>query len=271
VPTANPYETSIPGASVYGGAALLAKTAYQKSLARLNDQRGTRLYQAGFEGNINAETGVIDNVRASQTNKYGEFQQLNRNQAMQDESLRNQGIERGLGTGGGLAAQQRSNARYGYGMQDAAFGRSLTGDLAGFQDQQTGAAQDRDAALYQAELAAAQAAQQNGDWSPTNYTGMEQPNYGDNFPDQGDGTPDAGAPGGNKGNNKPGTMKKSNMKSTNPFGLNRRQAAANQDAATRRRIAASKPEPKKKQYLPGQAPTSLAVINNNKPKPKKKK
>lgn len=243
MPTANPYETSIPGASVSGGAALLAKTAYQKSLARLNDQRGTRLYRAGFEGDINAETGVIDNVRASQTNKYGEFQQLNRNQAMQDESLRNQGIERGLGTGGGLAAQQRSYARYGYGMQDAAFGRSLTGDLAGFQDQQTGAAQDRDAALYQAELAAAQAAQQNGDWSPTDYTGMEQPDYGGNFPDQ--------------GNNKPGTMKKPSMKSTNPFGLNRRQAA-------------SKPKPKKKQYLPGQAPTSLAVINNYKPKPKKK-
>jgi hypothetical protein len=176
------YESSIPGASVYGGAALLAKTAYQKSLARLQDLQGTRLNQAGFEGDINAETGVVQNIRASQTNQHGDFQQLNRSQAQGFEGARNQGISRGLGTGGGLAAQLQNEQRYQSGLQDANFGRSLTGDLAGYQDQLTQAAQQRNSALYQAELAAAQAAQQNGDWSPTNYSGMDQTPYGDTTP-----------------------------------------------------------------------------------------
>ena len=75
------YETNIPGGSIYAGAATLAKTAYQKALARLNQQRGTTIRNAGFKANINADTGMVEGLGVDQTNMYGDFQQLNRQQA----------------------------------------------------------------------------------------------------------------------------------------------------------------------------------------------
>lgn len=172
------YASPIPGASIYAGASLLAKTAYQKSLARINQQRGTTIRNAGFTSKIDPETGMVSGLAVDPNNKYGQFQQLNRNQAQQDESVRWQAQDRGLGTGGGLAAQMRNNVRYDFGKQDSDFATGLQQTLSGYTDQQTQAAQDRNSALYQAELAAAQAAQQNGDWSPTDYTGVELPDYG---------------------------------------------------------------------------------------------
>ncbi len=172
------YETNIPGSSVYAGAALLAKTAYQKSLARLNQQRGQTIRQAGFKADIDPETGMVKGLGVDQTNMYGDFQQLNRQQAMQDESAMWGAQERGLGTGGGLAAQLRNRTRYGFGAQDAAFGTALQGALSGYTDQQVQAGQERDAALYQAQLAATREAQQNEMWSPTDYSDVDTPAYG---------------------------------------------------------------------------------------------
>lgn len=172
------YETNIPGGSVYAGAALLAKTAYQKALARINQQRGTTIRNAGFKADIDPTTGMVKGLGVDQTNMYGDFQQLNRQQAQQDESVRWGAQERGLGTGGGLAAQMRNNVRYGFGAQDAKLGTDLQGALTGYSDQQVQYGQQRDAALYEAELAAAREAQQNEQWSPTDYTGMETPEYG---------------------------------------------------------------------------------------------
>lgn len=199
------YETNIPGSSIYAGAALLAKTAYQKALARLNEQRGTTIRQAGFKANINPETGLVEGLGVDQSSMYGDFQQLNRQQAQQDEQSRYAAQERGLGAGGGLAAQLRNNVRYGFGKQDADFGTGLQSTLAGYADQQVQAGQSRDAALYEAQLAAAREAQQNALWSPTDYGDMETPVYGDPGPTGGTGVTGVKAggavPGVNYGKN----------------------------------------------------------------------
>lgn len=176
------YESSIPGGSVHAGAALLAKTAYQKTLARINQQRGSTIQQAGFTSQIDPNTGMVSGLAVDPNNQYGDFQTLNRNQAQQDESSRWTAQSRGLGTGGGLAAQMRNQTRFDFGKQDAALATGLQGALSGYTDQQTQAANERDAALYQAELAAAQAAQQGNDWSPTDYSGLDFIPYGVNDP-----------------------------------------------------------------------------------------
>jgi hypothetical protein len=198
------YETSIPGASVYAGADLLAKTAYQKSLARINQQRGDTIRQAGFTANIDPTTGMVAGLGVDPNNQYGDFQGIRRDHALQDESARWAGQARGLGTGGGLAAQLRNNIRFGFGRDDAKFGQDLSGALAGYTDQQVQAGQTRDAALYQAELAAAQQAQQNGDYSPTDYSSLPVTKYGVN--DAGDGG-DPSAPKGNPWDGYGGTAK----------------------------------------------------------------
>ena len=73
----------------------------------------------------------------------------------------------------------RGNVRYGFGAQDAKFGTDLQGALSGYSDQQVQFGQQRDAALYEAQLGAARETQQNALWSPTDYSGMEQAVYGE--------------------------------------------------------------------------------------------
>ena len=163
------YSTPIPGVPQYGQAALAARTAYGSALARINQRRGSLLRSSGFAGDIDSESGVVRNVRLDGANKFGALQQLNRSQAMRDESARWAGIERGLGAGGGLAAQMRSHERYDFGRQDADLAQSLLESLSGLQDEQTQAAYGRDRALYEAELEAARMAIQAGDFNPTDF------------------------------------------------------------------------------------------------------
>lgn len=169
------YSTPIPGVPQYGQAALAAKTAYQNTLARINQRRQALLRQGGFEGEIDGETGVLKNMRVDGSSRYGALQQLNRAQAMRDESARWQGIERGLGSGGGLAAQLRNQERFEFGQEDANLAQSLLESLSGLQDEQNQAAYSRDAALYQAELGAARHAIQNEAFNPADFTGLEYP------------------------------------------------------------------------------------------------
>lgn len=165
------YSTPIPGVPQYGQAALAAKTAYGNALARINQRRGSLLRGAGFAGDIDSESGVVRNVRVDGSSVYGGLQQLNRSQAMRDEAARYAGIERGLGSGGGLAAQMRNQERFEFGREDANFAQQLTESLAGLQDDQNQAGYARDAALYQAQLDAARMAIQNGDFNQADLGG----------------------------------------------------------------------------------------------------
>jgi hypothetical protein len=167
------YSTPIPGVPQYGQAALAAKTAYQNALTRLNQRRGSLLRGAGFAGDIDSETGVVKNMRVDGSSVYGGLQQLNRSQAMRDEQAEWSGIERGLGAGGGLAAQQRNQTRFDFGREDADFAQALTESLAGMQDEQNQAAYQRDATLYQAQLEAARMAIQNGDFNQADFSGID--------------------------------------------------------------------------------------------------
>lgn len=172
------YATPTPGVAQYGQAALLAKTAYQQALARLNQKRQGTLRQFGYQGDIDPETGTVKNVRTDGNNPYGLFQMNNRTQARGLDQAAWNAQERGLGTGGGLAAQMQNDLRFQYGAQDAQMGQDLVGSLAEYQDAQTSAAQQRDAALYQAELEAARMAIQAEQWNPADYAGLDYPDYG---------------------------------------------------------------------------------------------
>lgn len=174
------YSTPIPGVAQYGQAALAAKTAYQNALARINQQRQSLLRQKGFLGDIDPTTGVAKNVRTDPGNQYGEFQLLNRSQAGRDQAAVESGVARGLGTGGGLAAQLRNRERFSFGQEDAALGESLVSGLAGLQDQQTQAAFERDSALREAELEAARMAIQNQDFNQADFSGLDYADYGQN-------------------------------------------------------------------------------------------
>lgn len=174
-----PYNAPIPGSPLYAQAALAAKTAYQKALARINQQRSGLLRQSGFLADVDEETGAARNVRVDPNSLYGGFQLLNRDQAFRDEASINAGISRGLGAGGGLAAQLRNRTRFDFGKEDADFGSALIEGLAQFQDATTAAANERNSALYQAELDAARLAIQNDDFNPADLTGLDPLPYGD--------------------------------------------------------------------------------------------
>lgn len=143
------YETNIPGAAGYASSSLLATNAYSNALARLNQKRMGSLRTHGYAADINPENGTIANLHVDANNPYGQYQQMLRGHADTAQAAQEQAQARGLH--GGLANQLESDARYGFGGDAAAFGSQFQGELAGYQDEQTGAAYDRDNALWQAQ------------------------------------------------------------------------------------------------------------------------
>lgn len=184
--------TDIPGASVYGSAVELAKKRYQTRLADLNKQRQTTMRQAGFAGDINAETGLISNQRVDPYNPYGQYQQLNRAQSQRYDEMVGQNIGRGLGSRGGLGAQNLSNLRYDFGKEDANFGTTLSDMLATFTRQQEDERFSYDEALWQAQQAAAQSAMAAGDFGAPGHDGEgagdDRSGDGNELPRQPDGS-----------------------------------------------------------------------------------
>jgi len=81
---AAPITTNIPGYAQYGTAGLLAKTAYDNTLARINRTRQQSMHQYGYLGDVNPDNGTIQNLRVDPNNQFGDFQSMLRNQAGAD-------------------------------------------------------------------------------------------------------------------------------------------------------------------------------------------
>lgn len=192
-PYTSPYgaegTTTIPGGSQYARAALLANQQYKQRLSDLNRQRQQTMISSGYTGEIDPTTGLLKNFGVDPTSKYGGYQLLNRGQYQQGEEVRAQNIDRGLGTGGGLAAQNLGNARFDWGRQDADFARGIQDQFSAFDRTQMDYMFDRDQALYNAELQAAQSAIGAGDYG--------SPGGGDYYDDDPSGAQDPAGPGGN--------------------------------------------------------------------------
>jgi hypothetical protein len=149
VPASNP----IPGASGYASAEVMANNAYQKALAQINRNRMNTLLNYGYTGTVNPDTGVVDNVHVDPNAMHGQLQDLFHSQGVQDQQAAFGAEDRGLR--GGLAHQAESELRFQHGSQDTALAQALQGSLSDLQDQQQGAGETRDAALWQAEQDAA--------------------------------------------------------------------------------------------------------------------
>lgn len=177
----SPITTPIPDVSRYGQAGLLAKTAYQNTLARINRNRSQLIRQYGYAGDVDPNTGVLTNLRVDTHNPYGNLQSMYRTHAAQAQEAAYGAQERGLR--GGLAHKADADLRYQRGMESSQLGTSLTDTLADYQEQQQSARYDFDRALYEAQLEAARNAIGNQDFNPAS-------------PDPGQYPPPGGDPGG---------------------------------------------------------------------------
>ena len=166
---AAPYDTPVPGVAEYGQSALAAKTAYENMLARLTQRRRQTLHQYGYNGDVDPTSGVITNIRVDPFNQYGGLQEMLNQQSAEDDQAAYAAQDRGLH--GGLAHKAVTALRHSHGGQSAALGSELLGTLGDYQDQQDQAKYEMDAALWQAEQAAARAAIENQQFSPANPTG----------------------------------------------------------------------------------------------------
>jgi hypothetical protein len=144
--------------------ALLGKTAYNNTLARINRQRGTTLQQYGYLGDVNKDTGVLSNVRVDPHNQYGDFQSMLRNQAGLAQQAEWANQDRGLR--GGMANKALSDLRYGFGQQSAQLGQNFANQFTDLQDQQTQAKYEYDKALYEQQLEDTHAAIAAGAFNP---------------------------------------------------------------------------------------------------------
>ncbi len=159
-----PAVTDIPGASVYAQAIELAKKRYQTRLADINKQRQGLFRQSGFTGNIDEKTGLVTNQRIDPYSKYGQIQQLYRSHAKRYDEMTGTNIERGLGTGGGLAAQELGDLRYDFGKETSEFGANPIEQLSGLTRQQQDELYAYEQALWESQHEAAQSAISAGDY-----------------------------------------------------------------------------------------------------------
>lgn len=171
--------TGIPGSALIAQATLEAKKRYQTRVADLGKQRSSIFLQSGFTGDVDSETGLTKNLRTDPFNQYGQFQMLNRAQALRSQQAQGENIGRGLGSGGGLAAQNMGNAQFLSGQEDAAFGQSLNDMLQGLVRNQQDYKYEYDSALYQAQLEGARMAIDQGDYPYYPGGGNDQGDQGD--------------------------------------------------------------------------------------------
>lgn len=155
--------TGIPGGALIAQAQLAAKQRYQQRLAGMNKQRQGVARTGGYKMDV-SDDGLVKNWRVDPYNQYGQFQLLNRAQATEGQNVAGANLDRGLGAGGGLAAQNLNDARFGWGQQDAALGQSLVDQLGRIDEDQQGAKYEMDQSLWQLQLQALQMASQDGDY-----------------------------------------------------------------------------------------------------------
>jgi len=167
----------IPGASVYGQAGLLAKTAYQNALTRINSQRSNTMRTFGYKADFDQETGVMKNMGVDPSNQYGGYQKMLRTHALAGDEAEESALGRGLSMSGGLGAQYERQLKYNFGQDSANLGQGFTDLLSQLQDQQSGAKWDYDRALYEAQLEAARNAVSEGDYSYSGYDDQDYPQY----------------------------------------------------------------------------------------------
>lgn len=153
----------IPGGALIAQAQLAAKARFQQRLADITKKRQSTARTGGYQFDV-GDDGLVQNWRVDPYNQYGQFQLLNRAQAAEGYNVVGQNIDRGLGTGGGLAAQNMDNARFLWGQQDAALGQSLVDQLGALDEEQQQAKYEMDRALWEAQLEALRMAAQGGDY-----------------------------------------------------------------------------------------------------------
>lgn len=167
----------IPGAPGYASNDLAAKAAYQKALTTVNTQRSGLLRQYGYTGQIDPTTGTVTQVAVDPYNQYGQLQSMLRNQAMEDQGAVDDANARGLV--GGLANQEQDQLRYAHGAQSAQLGQNLVGGLGDLANQQDAAYNEYQNTLWQDQLAAAEQAIANGQFTTPDFSSIAYPTYGD--------------------------------------------------------------------------------------------
>lgn len=150
-PTTTP--SVIPGASTYLAQESQAQQAYEQAQNTLLSNRNSLYHQYGLTSD-----GSVD-----PNDQYGQYQTLLGNEGSALDSADQSALDRGLGTGG-LAMQGEQSLRQGQGEQNLAFQQQV--DQAG-QDYAGGlanASEARDTSINQAELSAAIAAANAGQY-----------------------------------------------------------------------------------------------------------
>lgn len=166
------YQTSIPGAAGYAGAAALAQKAYANAMARLQQQRSQTLLKYGVKRTPSGS------YQADPYNEYGSYQQMLRQQSGQVNQLGAQQASSGWGGSSGILGRQREALSFAQGGEQAALGQSLTGDLADLAQGEQQAGYEKDAALYQAQHEAALNAINNQQFNPGDYSNLPAVPYG---------------------------------------------------------------------------------------------
>ena len=167
------YSTEAPGALGSAQADLLAKRAYDSAMNRYQLQRGNTLSKYGYTRDAGGNIGVDPN------NEYGQYQTTLKGEAGQNEALQRRQAASGWDSGSGYLGAQQDELQHAQGAEQANLGKAATAELTSVDQGEQDAAFTRDQALYQNQLDAANAAANANQFNPADYTGIDQPGYGE--------------------------------------------------------------------------------------------
>ncbi len=141
-------------------------------MSRLQKQRSSTLLKYGYNRDATGNLSVDPN------NEYGSYQQMLKGESGQVEGLGRAQAASGWGGESGYLGQQREDLAHAQGGEQAALGQGLTGELTAVDQGEEDAAFNKDSALYQAQLDAANRAADANQFNPADYSGLNQPEYG---------------------------------------------------------------------------------------------
>lgn len=170
-------DASNPYIGEYDAYALQAKTAYQKALAKIAQQRTG--YHQGY--------GLGPDGRPLADAPFGQYQQMMGGLAQQAEE--SDALGRGRGLSGGLSRQAQQAAQRIAGQTTYDFGQNYQAGLTAFSEAESGAGADYNQGLYEKMLELSQRAINERQFSPPDLTGVNVPGYGQPL------TPMPGSPG----------------------------------------------------------------------------
>lgn len=163
------YETSVPGAGIYGQAQQAANQAYANAMTKIGKSRGALLGQYGYMKD------AAGNLQVDPNNQFGQFQTMMQKEGQANTQARYAQHASGWGGSSGFLQNAMTQLRQANAAEHGQLGTGLQSGLDELTGQELDAKDTMNNTLWQAQLAQAQNAIANQQFNPGDMSNVDVP------------------------------------------------------------------------------------------------